>query len=81
MKCPYCGKGNVFFGDTCPNPRCRRVVHDNTSSMDQFWARGKSGRDKPEKSGSSFFSPAWAIPFKLLWLPVRMIWWLVKIRS
>ena len=82
MKCPSCGKGNVFYGDTCPNPHCRQVVRDNTQSMDQFWDRGKSDkadRSSNHDSGGSFFSPAWAIPFKLLWLPVRLIWWLVKI--
>lgn len=79
MKCPYCGKGNVFFGDTCPNPKCNRVVRDNTQSMDQFWDRSKSDQSRPDKSGGSFFSPGWAIPFKLLRLPVRLVWWLVKI--
>jgi len=49
--------------------------------MDQFWSNGKSGGKRPatEESGGSFFSPGWAIPFKLLWLPVRLIWWLVKV--
>lgn len=79
MKCPYCGKGNVYFGDTCPNSKCRRVLHDNTGSMDQFWDRGKSEKARPEKSGSSFFSPVWAIPFKSIGLVGRGIWWLVKI--
>ena len=78
MKCPYCGKGNVYYGDTCPNPKCKRVVHDNTASMDQFWGKGNSRRESSSSDGS-FFSPGWAIPFKLLWLPVRLVWWLVKI--
>ena len=77
MKCPYCGKGTVFFGDICPNSKCRRVVRDNTASMDQFWGKGNARREL--SSGGSFFSPVWAIPFKLLWLPVRLVWWLVKI--
>ncbi len=79
MKCPYCGKGNVFFGDICPNPKCNRVIRDNTSSLDQFWDRGKADRGRPEKSGNSFFSPAWAIPFKAIGLVGRGIWWLIKI--
>jgi hypothetical protein len=28
---------------------------------------------------TSFFRPGWAIPFKLLWLPARLVWWLVKV--
>lgn len=78
MKCPYCGKGNVYYGDTCRNPKCHRVVHDNTAAMDLFWGKGNAQRGRRESSGGSFFSPGWAIPFKLLWLPVRLIWWLVK---
>lgn len=79
MKCPYCGKGNVYYGDTCPNSKCRKVVHDNTASLDQFWDRSKSERTRPQKSGGSFFSPGWAIPFKLIGLLGRGVWWLVKI--
>jgi hypothetical protein len=26
-----------------------------------------------------FFRPGWAIPFKLLWLPARVVWWLMKV--
>lgn len=79
MKCTYCGRGNVFFGTTCSE--CGHTNRDNTQSMDQFWDRGKSGRGSrsSDDSGSSFFSPVWAIPFKLLWLPVRLLWWLIKV--
>ena len=65
-KCPYCGKGNVFFDDTCLNPKCDRVVRDNTQSIDQFWGKGNARRERRESSEVSFFSPSWAIPFKLL---------------
>jgi len=79
MKCTNCGRGNVNFGGTCGH--CQTTNRDNTQSMDQFWSNGKSGGKRPatEESGGSFFSPGWAIPFKLLWLPVRLIWWLVKV--
>ena len=47
--------------------------------MDQFWGKDNARRERRASSGGSFFSPGWAIPFKLLWLPVRLVWWLVKI--
>ena len=78
LTCTSCGRGKVFFGEHCP--KCGTRNHDNTESMDQFWGKGKDRRERRESSsGGSFFSPGWAIPFKLLWLPVRLAWWLVKI--
>ena len=81
MTCTYCGRGNVFFGDTCSV--CGRTNRDNTQSLDQFWDHFKPRRRRSssadEGSDKSFFRLVWAIPFKLLWLPVRLAWWLVKI--
>ena len=74
IKCPYCGKGNVFFGDTYPNPKCNRVIRDNTQSMDQFWGEGNTRRERRKSFDGPFFSPSWAIPFKLPWWPVRLVW-------
>lgn len=74
LKCTNCGRGRVYFGETCTE--CGTRNRDNTQSMDQFWGQGKARRES--SSGGSFFSPGWAIPFKLLWLPVRLVWWLVK---
>lgn len=76
LTCTSCGRGKVFFGEHCAY--CGTRNHDNTASMDQFWGKGNA-RHESSSSGSSFFSPGWAIPFKLLWLPVRLVWWLVKI--
>ena len=75
LTCTNCGRGKVFFGEHCAN--CGTRNHDNTASMDQFWGKGNARREL--SSGGSFFSPVWAIPFKLLWLPVRLVWWLVKV--
>jgi hypothetical protein len=80
MKCTYCGQGTVFFGSNCSE--CGRVNRDNTQSMDQFWGRAKGNKKlqpTPARREKSFFRPAWAIPFKLLWLPVRLLWWLVRV--
>ena len=77
LKCTNCGRGNINFGGTCAY--CQTTNHDNTQSMDQFWGKDNARRERRASSGGSFFSPGWAIPFKLLWLPVRLVWWLVKI--
>ncbi len=73
LTCTSCGRGKVFFGEHCAY--CGTRNHDNTESMDQFWGKGKDRRERRESSssGGSFFSPGWAIPFKLLWLPVRLV--------
>ncbi|WP_216689181.1 hypothetical protein [Hymenobacter siberiensis] len=76
LTCTSCGRGRVFFGDTCT--LCGARNRNNTQSMDQFWGKGNARRES-SSGGGSFFSPGWAIPFKLLWLPVRLVWWLVKI--
>ena len=47
--------------------------------MNQFWGKGNARRERRKSFGGSFFSLSWAIPFKLLWLPVRLVWWLVKV--
>jgi hypothetical protein len=79
MKCTSCGRGTVYFGDTCSH--CGTRNHDNTQALDGFWGRfrPKDTGKKPQGPKKSFFSPAWAIPFKLLWLPIRLGWWLVKV--
>ena len=77
LTCTSCGRGRVFFGDICT--LCGARNRNNTESMVQFWGKGNARRERQESSGSSFFNPGWAIPFKLLWLPVRLVWWLVKI--
>ena len=76
LTCTSCGRGRVFYGDVCT--LCGARNRNNTQSLDQFWDRGKPDRARPEKSGDSFFSPVWAIPFKLIRLGGRMIWWLVR---
>ena len=77
LTCTSCGRGRVFFGGTCT--LCGARNRNNTQSLNQFWDRGKPDRARPEKSGDFFFSPVWTIPFKLIRLGGRMIWWLVKI--
>lgn len=75
MNCTYCGRGRVYFGEVCRE--CYQTNRDNTQALDQFWARSRASQARSERK--SFFRPAWAIPFKLLWLPVRLAWWLVKV--
>jgi len=85
MKCTYCGRGEVQFGEACRV--CGGINRDNTQSLDSFWDSFKSGKrkrpaaddDDRDRDRRSFFSPVWAVPFKLLWLPVRLTWWLVKV--
>ena len=77
LTCTSCGRGRVFYGDVCT--LCGARNRNNTQSLDQFWGQGKPDRAWPEKSGGSFFSPIWAIPFKLIGLVGQAIWWLVKI--
>ncbi|RTQ50197.1 hypothetical protein EJV47_11220 [Hymenobacter gummosus] len=78
MKCTSCGREGIFFGDTCQH--CGTRNRDNTQSLDGLWGRAQS-KEKPRKAPGpkkSFFRPLWALPFRVLWLPVRLGWWLVK---
>ena len=78
LTCTSCGRGRVFIGNVCT--LCGARNRNNTQSMAQFWGKGNARRGpRASSSGGSFFSPGWAIPFKLLWLPVRLVWRLVKI--
>jgi len=92
MKCTTCGRGPIFFGDTCSY--CPTTNRDNTQSMDGFWGRFQSSPkpaklkrrrdydaddyDEPRsrKSGG-FFSGWW--PFKLLFFPIWLIWKIVRL--
>ena len=77
LTCTSCGRGRVFFDDICT--LCGARNRNNTPSLNQYRDWGKPERSRLEKPGGSFFSSIWAIPFKLLWLPVRLAGWLVKI--
>lgn len=75
MTCAYCGCRPIYSGAICRE--CRQANRNNTQALDRFWSQSRASLAHSERT--SFFRPAWAIPFKLLWLPVRLGWWLVKV--
>ena len=67
LTCSSCDRGRVFFSGICT--LCGARNRHNTAAMDPFWGPGNGGR---ASSKDSFFRSIWAIPFKLLRLPVRL---------
>lgn len=69
--CTACGRGRVLFGEICTE--CGTRNRNNAQLIGQFWGKGNAHRERRESSGGFLFSPGWAIPFKLLLLPKRLV--------